>query len=118
MKNKLLICCGTRPEWIKIKPIIDRLKEGNFPFELLNTGQHTTLLPDLPATRFLTITEGNNRLDSIIQTCMNNDRIFKDITHVMVMGDTTSAFAMASSELKIASTRISPSGKSIKKPAF
>ena len=29
MKSKLLICYGTRPEWIKVKPIIDKLKESN-----------------------------------------------------------------------------------------
>ena len=39
----LLIAFGTRPEWIKIKPVIDEI-EGDIPFKLLFTGQHTSLI--------------------------------------------------------------------------
>ena len=46
MKSKLLICYGTRPEWIKVKPIIDKLKESNIEYKTLFTGQHKDLVTD------------------------------------------------------------------------
>ena len=39
----LLTAFGTRPEWIKIKPVIDEI-EGEIPFKILFTGQHTSLV--------------------------------------------------------------------------
>ena len=44
MTKKLLICYGTRPEWIKVKPIIDRLNKYNIKYETLFTGQHKDLV--------------------------------------------------------------------------
>ena len=43
MKKKILICFGTRPEWIKIKPVLEQI-EGKIPYRLLFTGQHVDLL--------------------------------------------------------------------------
>ena len=46
MKNKpLLICFGTRPEWLKVKPLIDIMDEKDY--RLLFTGQHEDLLNDI-----------------------------------------------------------------------
>ena len=42
MKNKILICFGTRPEWLKIKPLIKILDQSQY--KLLFTGQHPDLL--------------------------------------------------------------------------
>ena len=39
----ILLSFGTRPEWIKIKPLLDQM-EGKIPYRLLFTGQHTDLL--------------------------------------------------------------------------
>lgn len=98
---KLLIGFGTRPEWLKLKPLITLLKEkGDVPFEVVFTGQHAdfdeyegfevTVLESQPS-----LTE---RLDNIvgevlIESCDKD--IFEGITHVLVQGDTTSAFALA-----------------------
>ena len=93
----LLISFGTRPEYIKIKPLLE-VFEGRIPYELLFTGQHTSLLRDVINTtdvRCLEIIAGENRLDSIVQSIMNSDHVFNNITAVMVQGDTTSAFAAA-----------------------
>jgi len=86
----LLIVYGTRPEWIKIKPVLDNLE---IPYKLLSTGQHEDIAPSQDLS--LKIKDGPNRLDSIVQSIMNQEDIFKNITHIMVQGDTTSAFAFA-----------------------
>ena len=39
----ILLSYGTRPEWIKIKPIIDVFIENNVPYKILFTGQHTQI---------------------------------------------------------------------------
>jgi UDP-N-acetylglucosamine 2-epimerase (non-hydrolysing) len=91
----ILICFGTRPEWIKIKPVVDAIR-GEIPYKLLFTGQHLDILDKVgePVTT-LQIFDGPNRLDSIIQSMMNREGIFDEITSVLVQGDTTSVFAMA-----------------------
>ena len=92
----LLISFGTRPEYIKIKPLLAEL-DGKIPYALLFTGQHTSLLENVIDTtdiRRLKILDGPNRLDSIVSSIMNNDHVFGDITATMVQGDTTSAFAV------------------------
>lgn len=91
----MLICFGTRPEYIKIKPIINTFNK-NIPYKILFTGQHPDLLShlDVPAHRIF-VKEGGNRLDTIMTSILNNEDIFKDITSVMVQGDTTSAFALS-----------------------
>ena len=88
----ILLCYGTRPEWIKIKPLIKAF-EGKVPYRVLFTGQHA----DISGGWFhdkLKITEGVNRLDSIISSVMNNIN-FKDVTAVLSMGDTVTSFAVA-----------------------
>jgi UDP-N-acetylglucosamine 2-epimerase len=30
MKNKILICFGTRPEWLKVKPLIELLEKDQY----------------------------------------------------------------------------------------
>ena len=91
----LFISFGTRPEWIKIKPIVDEI-EGEIPYKILFTGQHTSLVEEYLEDTFILndIEDGDNRLDSIVCSLLNRDSIFEDITHVLVQGDTTSAFAV------------------------
>ena len=93
----MLISFGTRPEYIKIKPLLAEF-DGVIPYALLFTGQHTSLLEEVINTtdvRQLKIHDGENRLDSIVASIMNNDQVFNQVTSVMVQGDTTSAFAVA-----------------------
>ena len=88
----ILITYGTRPEFIKIKSLIDHMED--IPHRILFTGQHRDLCS--AGTYSINIIDGPNRIDSIIQSLMNiPDNIFKDIRFVMVQGDTTSAMAMA-----------------------
>ena len=93
----ILLSFGTRPEWIKIKPLLKKI-DGHIPYRLLFTGQHTDLLSDINShgpVITLNIIEGKNRLDSIVQSVMNCDHVFDGVSAVLVQGDTTSAFSIA-----------------------
>ena len=90
MKDKpILLCFGTRPEWLKIKPLVKLMDRSEY--KLLFTGQHTDLLKDVEVDYKITISDNSNRLDSIISDCMlqfpNGD-----FRGVLVQGDTGSAF--------------------------
>ena len=62
----ILISFGTRPEYIKIKPLIESFK-GRIPYKLLFTGQHVDLLSKVEGDiHKLSIDDGPNRLDSIV----------------------------------------------------
>ena len=92
----LLISFGTRPEYIKIKPLIEEL-QGKIEHVLLFTGQHEDLLAHVSdsTVRRLQIEDGTNRLDSIVSSIMNSDEVFEGVTSVLIQGDTSSAFAIA-----------------------
>ena len=91
----MLICFGTRPEYIKIKPLL-KVFHGNIDYTLLFTGQHTDLLKNVSADiRRLRIVDGPNRLDSIVQSILNKEELFEDVTSILVQGDTSSVFSLA-----------------------
>ena len=85
----ILISFGTRPEFIKLKPLMDSLEN----YKTLFTGQHVDLVKHEPDYR-IDIEDGANRLDSVVSSIMNSID-FEGITSVMVQGDTTSAYAVA-----------------------
>lgn len=93
MKNKLpiLICFGTRPEWLKIKPLIKIMDRSEY--KLFFTGQHEDLLKEVDVDYKATIKEGSNRLDEVVKGCL--DLPEGEFRGVMVQGDTASAFACA-----------------------
>lgn len=86
----ILLCFGTRPEWLKIKPLIKELKN----YKLLFTGQHPDLLKNIEVDYKITIGNSDNRLDQLISDCLLQ---FPDGDYdsVLVQGDTASAFACA-----------------------
>ncbi len=85
----ILISFGTRPEFIKLKPVMDSLGD----YKTLFTGQHVDLVKHEPDYR-INIEDGANRLDSVVSSIMNSID-FEGISSVMVQGDTTSAYAVA-----------------------
>jgi len=94
----LLISFGTRPEYLKLKLVMDNFDNNNHSYCVLFTGQHSDLLPSEALSyvnMHLTIKDNPNRLDSIVASMMNNDEIFANIDYVLVQGDTTSTFAIA-----------------------
>lgn len=99
MNILILVCFGTRPEYLKVKPIIEQLGDKCKTFW---TGQHKDIIYNLNVDYIGSIEKNGNRMDTIISGCMNN---FPDgnFTAVMVQGDTASAFgcALASFHRKI-----------------
>lgn len=89
----ILICFGTRPEYIKVKSLIENLPNIKTCF----TGQHPDLLKDVHVNYKLKIDANisENRLNNIICNIMQHSEIFQDIDYVMVQGDTTTACAIA-----------------------
>jgi UDP-N-acetylglucosamine 2-epimerase len=63
----ILLTYGTRPEYIKIKPLINEMVNQNIPFKTLFTGQHKDIVSK-DSDFILEMTElTDNRLDNIIQ---------------------------------------------------
>jgi UDP-N-acetylglucosamine 2-epimerase (non-hydrolysing) len=101
----LLIVFGTRPEYIKVKPLIEELRRQNVKFYTLFTGQHNDLLKGVEVDfKFEMEFHSYNRLNDIMANVFSLfDLLFMQqeiknngsITHVMVQGDTTSALAVA-----------------------
>lgn len=93
----ILLAYGTRPEYIKLKSLIHEFDINNYLYKTLYTGQHQ----DLAVFSYdwcINIIDGENRLDSIVQSIMNKLDTFIEhdkITHVLIQGDTTSAMAVA-----------------------
>ena len=89
---KLLICVGTRPEFIKVKSLVKNL-DG---VKTLFTGQHQHLVKDINFDYKIRINNKNkNRLNDIICSILESNYIFEDITHILVQGDTTSVMALS-----------------------
>lgn len=98
------ISFGTRPEWLKVKPVIKELNRKAVPFVLICTGQHKELLDleeisNIGAHKFVDYkmenTKNDDRLNSVVSEITKTAPGLNDISALMVQGDTTSAFAMA-----------------------
>jgi UDP-N-acetylglucosamine 2-epimerase (non-hydrolysing) len=96
----ILITYGTRPEYIKVKPIMNEMVKQNIQFKTLFTGQHTDIVSSNPDFTIKMVNYGDNRLDNIIQNCMNlPNEWFEGISHILVQGDTTSVTGLALSAM-------------------
>ena len=92
-KNNILICFGTRPEYIKVKSLIKNLPNIKTCF----TGQHKDLLNDINVDYKLSMDNdlSKNRLNNIFSNIFSYDNIFEDIEYVLVQGDTSTASGIA-----------------------
>ncbi len=94
----LLIAYGTRPEYVKLRPILDRIRADRpdaIPHRVLFTGQHA-LLDDEPCDVRLRIPADGHRLDAIVRTALDvDDSVFDGVRAVLVQGDTASAYGVA-----------------------
>jgi UDP-N-acetylglucosamine 2-epimerase (non-hydrolysing) len=102
---KLAFILGTRPEGIKLAPIISKMKqEGDFSSLIIHTGQHTELLNDV-LTIFsiqpdyqLSLMKPNQSADQVISAAIP---IIADILKaekpdmIAIVGDTATTFAAA-----------------------
>ena len=89
----ILIYFGTRPEYIKVQPVLNQF-HGNIPYKPCLPVNTWTV--DASVDYVLNIPNNGNRMDDTIQACLSApDHVFDSITHVLVQGDTASAFGMA-----------------------
>lgn len=92
----ILIVYGTRPEYIKVKPLMIEMEKQGIKYKTLFTGQHKDIVKETASFNLDMKYYGENRLDNIIQNCMNlPDEWFEGITQVLVQGDTTSVTGLA-----------------------
>ena len=93
MYMKILICFGTRPEYIKVSSLIAHLPN----FKTCFTGQHPDLLKntnvDIPL--HMDTKHCENRLNDIYCHILQHDHLFEGIDYVLVQGDTSTACAIA-----------------------
>lgn len=100
---KILVVFGTRPEAIKMAPIVNLLKSNsNFSVKVCVTGQHREMLDqvldifNIVPDYDLKIMTHNQSLNNILSTIVYKlDEIIKDFQPflTLVHGDTTTAFA-------------------------
>lgn len=90
----LLVAYGTRPEFVKLKPLLPLLT-GRVEHRILFTGQHRMLAGE-PCDVSLEIADGGHRLDAVVRSILDaNDTVFAGVRAVLVQGDTASAFGLA-----------------------
>lgn len=104
MKKKILCVLGTRPEAIKMAPVITELRKRELEVTVLATGQHSHML-DQALAFFgihgdvnLSIMEERQSLDTITsRVLLGVGRFLDDSPHdlVLVHGDTTTSMAAA-----------------------
>lgn len=100
-----LISYGTRPELLKVLPLINEFILNNIEFQTLFTNQHETLIKEyehliIPPTYVLkNIMKRGQSLEmltaNIISQCSDLFKSQQQLSKVIVQGDTTSAFAVA-----------------------
>lgn len=92
----ILICYGTRPEWIKVKPLIELLKSNDIKFKTLFTGQHKDIVDKNADYNLSIIDKSNNRLNNIVSEVLSiDDLIFESIKYILIQGDTTSVLSLS-----------------------
>ena len=92
----ILICYGTRPEWIKVKPLIELLKSNDIKFKTLFTGQHKDIVDKNADYNLSIIDKSNNRLNNIVSEVLDiDDTIFESIKYILIQGDTTSVLSLS-----------------------
>jgi UDP-N-acetylglucosamine 2-epimerase len=75
--KKILFCFGTRPEWLKIKSLIDIMPQEKY--SILFTGQHVDLIKNIDIDHKIEIKQRRNRLDSILALS------YKEIPHLRML---------------------------------
>ena len=99
-----LICFGTRPELIKLIPVINMFKQKNILHKTLFSGQHESLIedfykyidkPDFVFNNIMIHGQTLNELSSKI--LLQSNKLFKEnkFTNIIVQGDTTTAYSLA-----------------------
>jgi len=92
----ILFCYGTRPEYIKIKKLIEKC--GNVvPYKVLYVTQHKDIVLGNFDYKLSIDDLCENRLDSIISSVFFNfkEEFLHEITHILIQGDTATALSLS-----------------------
>lgn len=94
------VVVGTRPEVVKMAPVVDELRRVGAAVDVVVTGQHTTLLdgmPSLGATRSLGVVSRGAVAEFVTRarSALEADFGARRPAVVVVQGDTMSAYAAA-----------------------
>jgi len=101
---KILICFGTRPEAIKMAPIIQELERKKIPYTICVTAQHREMLDqvleffEIIPDYDLNIMQPGQSLNSLSSFILGKvDKVLEEVKPdlVLVQGDTTTAFISA-----------------------
>jgi len=104
MKQPITILFGTRPEAIKLAPVILELRRLSIPHRVIHSGQHADLADDIlntfgivPAQRLQMMTQTQTPLDLLQRLLAELPKwISREQTSILlVQGDTTTALAGA-----------------------
>jgi len=99
-----LICYGTRPELIKLIPLINKFKERKIDYITLFSGQHEDLIkdfynlvdePDIILDNVMEKGQSLNQLISKILLKIDIVLTMYEIKNVIIQGDTSTAFSIA-----------------------
>jgi UDP-N-acetylglucosamine 2-epimerase (non-hydrolysing) len=99
-----LICFGTRPELIKLIPLINLFKKNNIVFKTLFSGQHENLIenfykyidkPDIILNDIMEHNQSLNKLTSKIISKMDYIYQENNFTKIIIQGDTSTAYAIS-----------------------
>lgn len=94
--KRILFAYGTRPEWIKIAPVVKEAKNRGHHVSVVKVLQHTDLISDCPSDHQVAIAVTNdNRLNSIVASILACDFDVRGYDFVVVQGDTSTAFGFA-----------------------
>lgn len=100
----ILVAYGTRPEIIKLFPLVRELERQRIPFKTLFTGQHLDLYQDvkdlMPQPDYTLNSSGEFTIslaESFCRICNSIEKVISEgnFQFIIVQGDTTSACAIA-----------------------
>ena len=98
----ILIAFGTRPEVIKLFPLIEIFKEKKIRFKTLFTGQHIDLFEDvkdlIPEPNFsINFRDKFTLGERYSEICTQTEKFFQfnDFEYVLIQGDTTTSLAIS-----------------------
>jgi len=96
----ILVTYGTRPEYLKVKPLITEMEKRGMKFKTLFTGQHKDIAPKDATFQFEMVDYEGNRLNSVLKNCLSiPEEWFDGIDYILVQGDTTSVVGLAMNAL-------------------
>jgi UDP-N-acetylglucosamine 2-epimerase (non-hydrolysing) len=92
----ILLTYGTRPEYIKVKPLMDEMTSRGMQYKTLFTGQHKDIGNFGADYNFEMLELVDNRLNNVVCNCLSMpDEYFEGISYILVQGDTTSVAGLA-----------------------